>query len=1138
MGLADSKVWLQENQRDVLAQWQVGLRGRGLAQADPAVLGAWIEACVGDAFTASALLAVTVRRAWPEPGRALKAILALRAALAKVLGQSRDASQALALWSSVDEALDSAVESLVSGGERVAATSLQRSAQRIDHLKGQLDGTREEADRAQFHLRSVYSISQALNASLDEERTFSTLVEKLGETLQTRHCALWLSDVGSLRIVAGWGSEEADERAVSLFDENPLNRVFASGVAEILERWQTGSGPQAATTGLLDSLESDVALVVPLAVQEIPIGVVSLGREGQEARFDPSEVSLVESIVHQAATAIQNAGLYEEIRALNRSLEERVAARTRELAAEKERIETLYAIGRELSASLDLDHVLEETLKLVSQAVGASHGSIMLLDRETEALTYRARLGGRSLIPPGGKPTRFRVGVGVAGWVVQHRQPVLIQDVLQDERWVTFADKKPLTRSLIAAPLILSDDVHGVLLIADGRPGVFNESQFKLVIASARQVAQTLGNVELYNYVVDSAERLGLLLRTEQEERSKSQGILQSIADGVIVSDTRQRVIVFNAAAQEILNADLAHVLGSDVRRLFYAFAEQGREDALAAQEMLSTSSSMSAGQVMETTLVSESKVISAHMSPVLTETGESLGVVTALRDITREVEADRAKNEFVSTVSHELRTPLTSIKGYADLMYAEAVGPLNAQQERFLGIIKNNADRLTALINDLLDISRMETGRVRLKMELTDFCQIINEVGESLGEQIEGKGLRLIVDLPDRPAEIMGDRARLIQVVNNLVSNACKFTDEGWIRISLTPLDDAVRLDVADSGIGIAAEDQSRIFDRFWRADTPVMEGRGGTGLGLAISKQLVELHGGRVWVSSEPNVGSTFTIVLPAAAQELPAALLEDLPRGARKILVVDDERDIVALLRHHLSAEGYQVITAATGEQAIAKAIEQQPDLITLDILLPDRHGFDVLRELKSRPETVDIPVIVLSVIQDEEHGFQLGAVDYVVKPVEESDLLQSVAAALRHKGKVLIAEDSDDTAQMLSELLQRHGYETLWAVDGYETLAVARREQPGLILLDLRMPGMDGYEALNRLKRDRETKQIPILVMSAHAADPVQERLRLRAMGAANLLTKPFSIPALLAEVRQVAFGEGDGSQKRESPRAGS
>jgi CheY-like chemotaxis protein len=278
--------------------------------------------------------------------------------------------------------------------------------------------------------------------------------------------------------------------------------------------------------------------------------------------------------------------------------------------------------------------------------------------------------------------------------------------------------------------------------------------------------------------------------------------------------------------------------------------------------------------------------------------------------------------------------------------------------------------------------------------------------------------------------------------------------------------------------------------------------------------------LHGGRIWVQSELGVGSTFTVLLPIADRKLPPSLLDQLPAGAQKILVVDDERDIVALLRHQLETKGYKVVIASTGEQAIAKAIAEQPSLITLDILLPDRNGFDVLRELKARPETAHIPVIVLSVVQDETSGYKLGAAGYITKPVDKQLLVSSVSHILGQKGKVLVAEDDKDTAEMLVKLLESHHLQTFHAVDGYETLSIARRERPGLILLDLRMPGMDGYEALTRLKKDPETRKIPILVMSAHAVDTIQERAKLQKMGAYDFFPKPFDLDELMEEIAQM------------------
>ncbi len=1110
----DVLVWLNQKQDAIMKRWQSAIReqhiGTFTALPDPELreqvlpLYQVVTQAVDQqsSITSNALLTWT--QTHHERGTSLtdllKASFALRTAVGDVLLESSDPWQAVIAWQKLLPYFDQATTALSEIYTRAVEQTLTQRLHEAESLANDLAQATEDTDRALVQLRSIFDVSQVVGATLDVDEIVNQLAEKLGQALEARHCAVWLNDMGAPRVVAFFG--DVDTTAIPLLPddtENVFRQVLDSTTSQVLTADQDLCPGDCA---LIKALNVGVLLVAPLTIQGIAIGVLTLGRRIGAPHFDATEINLAEAILRQAAVAIQNAGLYEEISALNNSLEMRIASRIKELAREKERIQTLYDISSGLSASLDIDFVLDKTLRLVTQAVGAEHGSVMFYDRERNTLIYRARLGGQGLLPPEGEVTPFKPGVGVAGWILEYRRPVLIDDVTLDDRWLNRPGAVQ-TRSLIGAPLTIGEEILGVILVSNTTPKSFDEPKLRLVIAAAQQVAQAIYNAQLYNHV--------------QENATRNQAILQSIADGVIVNDPKHQVIVFNAAAERILKTSQARVLGQDARRLFNAFEDGGRQSALAAMEMISAPDSVQVGQAVETTLEAEGQVISAHIAPVMTDDGDLLGVVTALRDITREVQADRAKTEFVSTVSHELRTPLTSIKGYTDLLFAGAVGTINDTQKHFLGIIKNNADRLTALINDLLDISRIETGRIKLNMQAVNMMDVINEVVESLHGQIEQKGLQLQVTLPSVVPSVNGDRARLIQIVTNLLSNAYKYTDEGGIHISLTLLQGAIRIDFTDSGIGISSDDMSKIFERFYRADTPVVEGRGGTGLGLSITKQLTELHGGRIWVQSELGVGSTFTIVLPTLDQKLTGRVLEKIPANAQKILVVDDERDIVTLLRHQLEAKGYQVIVASTGAQAIEKAIQEQPSLITLDILLPDRNGFEVLRELKEHPETAQIPVIVLSVVQDETSGYRLGAVDYITKPVNEERLLKSVSRVLEQKGKVLIAEDDLDTAKMLIDLLESNHYQAFHALDGYEALSLARREQPGLILLDLRMPGMDGYEALTRLKKDPETRQIPILAMSAQAGDTSQERIRLQEMGALDFFAKPFDIDDLLAEI---------------------
>jgi len=1034
----------------------------------------------------------------------LKISFQLRTALGLALLESSDAWRAMATWQQLFPFFDDAATVLAEFFTQDVEETLLERLTEAEMWTASLAQATAETDWALLQLQTVYEVSRDLGATLDAEQIACILAERLSGVTGGAECAVFLvNEAGELSTVA-WPQSTDRSQAITSHDvQEAVRQAFTDKSTQLLRD------------------EADVEwLVVPLMLKEETRGVVALGGAGARP-FDRKQVDLVESIVRQAAVAFENARLFAEVRALNQTLEERIAQRARELAEEKERLESLYTITRELTSSLDLDKVLDRTLRNVTHAVGANHGSIMLLDPATNELVYRARLGGREPLPGGGEVTPFKPGVGLAGWVIQHKEAVLINDVREDERWLPELGRGTWTRSLIAAPLMVGEDVHGVLIVSDGRPNFFNEAQFRLVSTAAVQVAQAIHNAELYHYVRETADQLGETLRTQQEESSKSRAILESIADGVIVADARRHIVLINSAAENILGARSESVIGQDVHNVFGAFSAQGRIEALAAMESLIANPVPSevTPRVVDTTLELEERVISARLAPVFMENEEFVGVVTVLRDITREVEADRAKSEFVSTVSHELRTPLTSIKGYTDLLIAEAVGQVNDGQRRFLNIVKSNADRLTALINDLLDISRIETGRITLHIDNLRMEDIVLEVANSMRQQIEEKGLKLVLNIAPNLEEVPGDRARLTQVLTNLVANAYHYTPAGQITIALSPMDGAVRVDVKDTGIGISTEDQLKIFDRFYRANHPVVQESEGTGLGLSIVKLFVELHGGRVWVNSKLGEGSAFTFILPTTGRELPPTTAPQPAVPGKKILVVDDERDILELLRHQLEKQGYQVVATSLGSAVVPMASREQPDLITLDVLLPDKDGFEVMRDLKANPQTANIPVLILSVVQDAESGLQLGAVDYIAKPINEEHLLTTVENILARKGKVLIAEDDLDTGSLLAELLIRRGFEAVRAINGYEALAAAYRERPDLILLDLRMPGMDGYEALTRLKRDQATRDIPVIAISAHATDVEVERQRLQTLGVREFLSKPFSFELLLGEIER-------------------
>jgi len=634
------------------------------------------------------------------------------------------------------------------------------------------------------------------------------------------------------------------------------------------------------------------------------------------------------------------------------------------------------------------------------------------------------------------------------------------------------------------------------------------------------------------------------MLRAQQVEGSKSQAILESVTDGVLVTDASAVVILFNAAAERILDVRRDRVLARSIEDMLGLYSAAGPQFVAEVREWLGSLEARRRSPVLSQRMEfsPESRFVNVTLAPVALG-DEYLGSVSVFRDITREVEADRAKTEFVSTVSHELRTPMTSIKGYADLLLLGAAGVVNENQHRFLSVIKSNADRLSVLVNDLLDISRIESGRVKLDFKMLSVETVVEQSLAALRGKIEEKGVQLITDMPEGELpDVVGDRDRVIQILTNLVSNAYQYTPAGGsITVRARPVADFVQIDVADNGIGISAESQLKVFDRFFRADDPVVQEFPGTGLGLAIVKSLVEMHDGRIWLKSEPGKGTTFSFTLKRAVAEpaeelIPAEPVEIRPLvrqidrvarsngGGRRVLVVEDDRDIAELINQHLTKGGYDVRIASRAKDALEQAQADRPDLITLDIYLPDRDGFEVLQELKTNAATADIPIVIVSVMPDQHEGFRLGAVDYLTKPIDPARLVASVNRILQGKGKVLVVDDDRDTRDLLQTALEARGFSVVLTSSGKRALVLARQELPDLILLDLKLPGMDGYEVLQKLKSSEDTADIPVMVITGSLTDDELKLNKVMSLGAARFKTKPFAVDELLAEITDLVKGD--------------
>jgi signal transduction histidine kinase/DNA-binding response OmpR family regulator len=454
---------------------------------------------------------------------------------------------------------------------------------------------------------------------------------------------------------------------------------------------------------------------------------------------------------------------------------------------------------------------------------------------------------------------------------------------------------------------------------------------------------------------------------------------------------------------------------------------------------------------------------------------------------------ANKLKSEFLANVSHELRTPLSAIIGFSQILLDGIDGPINDDQQQDIEQVNKSGQSLLALINQILDLSKIEAGKMELSIERVELPALVTSVLESISPLAQEKGLRIDTRFaPGLPA-VEVDPARLKQILINLLSNAVKFTDRGHIEVIAQASGRMVRIAVKDTGIGISAEAQKLIFDEFVQGDGSSTRRHGGTGLGLSIVRRLVEMHGGAITVISEPGMGSTFTFTVPAfaaaAESKAPAPRAsarrpnQGLPGGS--ILVVDDDPSVRHLIARHLEQEGWKTVQASNGTDALQLARESRPILITLDIMMPDASGWWVLEKLREDPRTAGVPVLVVTIVEDQRLVFALGASDYLGKPYQREALITKLHRLLPQlDGKrVLIVDDDAEARILLSRILTDEHAEVVLATSGDEAMSTIAQAVPDLVLLDLMMPGMSGFEVAARLRARPETAAIPVMIVSA-------------------------------------------------------
>ncbi len=902
----------------------------------------------------------------------------------------------------------------------------------------------------------------------------------------------------------------------------------------------------------IQSLDVRSVVVIPLRVASRAIGAVWLA-SNEPYHHNTRDLRLYQAFAEQASLSMEAAYLLAQ-----------TDRRARQL-------QTSAQVSQSAGNILDLEILLSRLVELIQESFGYDHVQIFLMDEEHDWALLRASTGeaGQKLLSIDHKLQKG--SDSIIGQVTAKAEPAIALDTADAGVVHKPNPYLPLTRSEMALPIMLKNEVVGALDVQSNLPNAFNEEDISALTTLAAQIAVALDNANLYKASQEQAERMGFLFNVTQGAAAAPsledtlETIVRRLYDELNVLSTTiylRRVYVDErtdkqhstmraavSAGSDHPIEDLPEIRFDDETHIFsdivhanqplqlgdlteedrYTLAAQNARSALivplrSGGEIIGVVTLESVRvngfgddeiRLLEALAGSTSAVIqSTQLLEQLTKTNEQLR------------ELDRVKSDFLANMSHELRTPLNSIIGFSRVMMKGIDGPLTEMQEQDLTTIYNSGQHLLMLINDILDQAKIAAGKLDIKLEYFDIKLMIEAV-RSIGiGLVKDKPVNLMLEIAPNMPKAFGDEFRLRQVMINLVSNAAKFTNEGEIVIRAYLWDDPAieekmaRIDVVDTGIGIAEKDIPLLFEAFRQVDSSLTRTAGGTGLGLPIAKSLVEIQGGEMMVTSEVNVGSTFSLTIPleptvdldqddddyddddtmivagneAVDDTKPTIEVKKATQTQmtppvmptkRDVLLIEDNKNMVDQFRRILQREGFEVVTADHPSYAEAMVSNLRPTLLVMDVNFASGEGWNILERLKDRDDTFDIPIVVVSLSDESERAYQLGAHTFIQRPFDPETFEKAVLQAEEESSmeRILIIDDQPESVRLLTAALNASGtYRVFSAENGREGISMVARRRPDLIVLDLRMPEMDGFAVLQELRGNPETSSIPVMVVT--------------------------------------------------------